>query len=97
MVFLTTKEDLFFPPYPSSLPLPRSPFRSQLETNVILMVTSLEISPLGWPRPGLAGLLGSVQFAADTVEASAKVRPLPGGQIICSSIGDRSIINKQIH
>ena len=56
------------------------------------MVTSLGILPLG-----LAGLLGSIQFAADTVEASAKVRPLPGGQIICSSLGDRSIINKQIH
>ena len=50
-VFAYTKEDLFFPPYPSSLPLPRSPFRSQLETNVILMVTSLEISPLGWKFP----------------------------------------------
>lgn len=56
------------------------------------MVTSLGILPVG-----LAGLLGSIQFAADTVEASAKVRPLPSGQIICSSLGDRSIINKQIH
>lgn len=39
--------------------------------------------------PGQVRAVG-LQFATDTTEAYAKCRTLPGGQVICPSIGDIS-------
>lgn len=93
----TMKEDLFFSSYSSSLPLPRFPLMSLLEASVILIITTLGHINSPGIVPTNTSITVWLQFAADTAGASAKFRSLPGGRMICPSIGDRSIINKQTH